>query len=145
MDITKLGTKEKLLILKAVSENAINVYKDNNEFVLNQVMKRIDKKINTKFGTFYKELRKAKTIEELLLDKYEKLAELQKDIETLESYTDKTQKLDDDKIILKSMYNDLANDIAIDLLTDLLEGLESKRINKSKNKIAASKNARIAK
>ena len=135
-NLKNLDTKEKMLIVKAVIDIATKIYKDNTDFILNQVLKTTDNQIANDFGMFYKSTTKAKTIQDVIDSKYKQIEKLQDEIATLGTYADKTAIYTDETNKLMSKHSMQADNIAIDLLQELLDNLDSKRLNKSVSKQA---------
>jgi hypothetical protein len=130
-NIEKLDTKEKILIIKAISEITTNAYNSNKQFILNQVMKKENKQIRNDYGLFSKRTNKAKTVQDLINSKYAQIAKLQDEIATLGTYKDKTQIVQEENTTLVSSYTALAEDTAKTIVIDLIKDLQSKRLEKS--------------
>lgn len=139
LDFNKLNAKEKLLILKALYEIATNIYKDNSQFVLNQVLKNEENQIKNDFGLFSKRVNKAKTVQDVIDANKKKIEELKEENEKLNAYEDKSVIAKEESIVLIAKYSELANDVALDILQDVIKDFNSKRLEKSASKVAKTK------
>ena len=133
INLKNLNTKDKLLIAKALTDIATAIYKDNTDFILNQILKTDDKSYQSDYGMFWKQTNKAKTVQDLINANDKKIAELQEENKTLGTYADKTTIIKEETTILKSKHTALADEIALELLQ--IADLDSKRLNKSASKI----------
>jgi len=133
IDISTLGTKEKMLILKAILEMTKTIYKDNTDFILNQVLKAEDFQIKNDFGMFYKKTTSAKTIEEKIAANKAKIEELQEENEML-SKENPNDIIAEETTTLQSKCSALAEEVAEELLRGIIKDLQSKRITKSAQK-----------
>ena len=128
INLKSLSTKDKMLIAKAIADISTDIYKSQNEFILNQIIK--NGKYISEFGQFYKSETTAKTVAEVLSKKQESLIKLQNEIAELEKL-DKSMLYTENKIILNSKHTDVANNIAKELLQDIYVSIDSKRLNKA--------------
>ena len=131
IDIRSLSTKDKMIIAKAIADIANEIYKSQNEFILNQIIK--NGKHESQYGKFWIQTTEAKTVEETLKKKQQDLEKLQKEIKALK-LLDKNMQVADTKVALYSKHTDIADDIAKALLQDIYVNIDSKRLNNSMNK-----------
>ena len=124
---------EQMLILKAVADYAKDIYAENSNFILNQVLKTEDEKIKNEFGTLWKKKTEAKNVFMKIRDNEAKIAELKAENEELAKQP-LNAIITDSKIILMSKHSEVADDKAIELLQNLIANLPSKRLNKSASK-----------
>ena len=135
VNISNLNAKDKLLIAKALVDIATDLYKDNTDFVLNQIL-RNEEMYKSEYGAFWKQINTAKTIEETIEDNKKKIVKLQEEIVMLEKAEDKSAKVKEETIVLKSRHSEVADKIAIEMLQDIAEDLQSKKLQKSVTKVA---------
>lgn len=134
-DITNLNTKDKMLIIKSVKDLTDKIYKNNTDFILNQVLKSGSYKSN--YGQFFTKTISAKSVQDIIEDTKDKIAKLQEDLRQLEAIEDKTCIVKDVSITLMSKHTSMADNIAIGMLQDIINNdLESKKLAKSTSKIA---------
>ena len=133
-NLEKLDTKEKMLILKAILEMTKAIYKDNTDFILNQVMKSDDFQIQNDFGMFYKKVTEAKTVKDKIEANKNKIEELLQENEML-SKEDKDSIVTEERVDLMSKCSAEAEEAAEILLDRVIKGLQSKRISKSAQKV----------
>jgi hypothetical protein len=133
-NLEKLDTKEKMLILKAILEMTKAIYKDNADFILNQVMKSDDFQIQNDFGMFYKKVTEAKTVKDKIEANKNKIEELLQENEML-SKEDKDSIVTEERVDLMSKCSAEAEEAAEFLLDRVIKGLQSKRISKSAQKV----------
>lgn len=130
LNLSKLVTNDKLLIVKSVKALTETLYKENNTFITNQLLKTGTHETN--FGKLWLQAPKnsSKTIQNLIDEKYRKIAQLQDEIATLDTYADKTQIIatDSTPTLYSKPYTD-ADNIAKTLLQDLISDLGSKRLS----------------
>ena len=133
VNIKDLKHKDKMLIMKAISNVADTIYKENTTFILNQLIKsEKDYESRKDLGKFWKSVTcKPKTVQQVIDEKYTQIEKLQNEIKQLETITDKTTIQVEGKPKLMSKTTTTSIDIAKDLLKDLLENLDSKTLNKS--------------
>ena len=133
INIKNLEHKDKMLVMKAISNIADTIYKENTQFILNQLIKNGTGYKSTKdLGKFWKSVTcKPKTVQQVIDEKYAQVEKLQNEIKQLETITDKTAIQIEGKPKLMSKTTATATDIAKDLLKDLLENLDSKTLNNS--------------
>jgi len=134
-NISNLNAKDKLLIAKALIDIATDLYKDNTDFVLNQIL-RNEEMYKSEYGAFWKQVNTAKTIAETIEDNKKKIVKLQEEIVMLEKAEDKSAKVKEETIVLKSRHSEIADKIAIEMLQDIAEDLQSKKLQKSATKVA---------
>lgn len=134
VSVKNLSTKDKMIIVKAIKDLTDKIYKDNTEFVLNQVLKNGNYESN--YGQFYKKTTNAKTIQDTIEDTKAKIAKLQEELTQLEAIEDKTAIAKDASTTLMSKHTQVADNIAIEILQDIISDLDSKRLGKSASKIA---------
>lgn len=129
-NLNKLTTNDKLLIVKSVKDLTETLYKENNNFITNQLLKTGTHETN--FGKLWLQAPKNsnKTIQDLIDEKYRKIAQLQEEIATLDTYADKTQTITTEgtPTLYGKPYTD-ADNIAKKLLQDLISDLGSKRLS----------------
>lgn len=135
VNVSNINAKDKLLIAKALIDIATDLYKDNTDFVLNQILKN-EEMYKSEYGAFWKQVNASKTIAETIEDNKSKIAKLQKEIEILSTYEDKSAKIKEETIVLKSRHSEVADKIAIEMLQDIAEDLQSKKLQKSATKVA---------
>lgn len=128
INLKNLSTKDKMIIAKAIADISTDIYKSQNEFILNQIIK--NGKYVSEFGQFYKSETTAKTVAEVLNKKQESLLKLQKEIAELEKL-DKDMLCTESKITLNSKHTEVADTIAKKLLQDIYSSIDSKRLNKA--------------
>lgn len=130
-NLRNLSTKDKMIIAKAIADISMDIYKSQNAFILNQIIKQ--GKYESKFGKFWTETKEAKTVAEILAKKQEDLEKLQKEIEALK-LLDKDMQVVDTKVTLYSKHTEEADEIAKELLQGLVANLDSKRLNNAASK-----------
>lgn len=128
VDITKLQPKDKMLIAKAVADIALAKYKDNNNFILNQII--ANGRYDSIYGQFTKKHVDAKTVQEVINSKKDSLAKLQDEIAQLEALEDKTAIYTEATDTLVCKHHVEADDIARDLLKELYTDLGYNRLTK---------------
>lgn len=138
-DYTKLDTKEKLLIIKALAEITKDIYNANSDFVLKQVLKAEDNQIRNDYGLFGKRTSKAKTIQEVIDENKTKIEKLQEEINELEKLPNKSAIHKEESTCLTSKYSTLAENIATDILQNIISNMESKKLEKAASKVAKIK------
>jgi len=131
INLKSLNAKDKMLIAKAVADIALETYKSNSNFILNQILAK-DKYVSD-FGQFYKSTNSAKTVKEVLDKKQQDLEKLQKEIAELEKL-DKTAQYTEKKDILNSKHSAIADKIAQTLLQELFANLDNKKLDKALSK-----------
>lgn len=134
MNIKNLNSKDKMLIMKALIDIATTIYKDNTEYILNQILKNGN--YDSDYGKFFTQTIKAKTIQEVIDDNKTKIEKLQEEINELEKLPFKQAIHKNENIILKSKHSTLTDNIANEILQDIITDFESKRLMKSANKNA---------
>ena len=132
-NLSNLNTKDKILILKAIIDKGQNVYKNNTDFILNQVMKN-GENYSSDYGMFWTKTTKAKTVQEVIDENYEKIKKLQDEIATLGAIADKTTIAKEETIALISKHSTDADNIANEILAGVIDTLDSKRLAKSASK-----------
>lgn len=135
VNLAKLNAKDKMLIAKAVADIATTIYKDNNNFILNQVL--VNGKYDSNYGQFTKRHNEAKTIQEVIDSKKIALAKLQTEIAQLEAMEDKTAIHTEATDTLCSKHYAEADEIAKELLSDLYDTMNYNRLSKSASKVAS--------
>jgi hypothetical protein len=133
-EIKNLNTKDKMLIAKALTDLATEIYKDNTEFILNQVLKT-DNTYDSKYGKFWTRKNNAKTVQDIIEDNEKKIAKLQEDNKLL-AMQKPTTIYKETSITLMSKHSQVADNIAIEMLKDIMNNLDSKRLEKSASKIS---------
>jgi hypothetical protein len=133
-EIKNLNTKDKMLIAKALTDLATEIYKDNTEFILNQVLKT-DSTYDSKYGKFWTRKNNAKTVQDIIEDNEKKIAKLQEDNKLL-AMQKPTTIYKETSITLMSKHSQIADNIAIEILQDIMNNLDSKRLEKSASKIS---------
>ena len=136
-DIKNLNSKDKMLIAKALTDIATAIYKDNTDFILNQILKNGN--YDSDYGKFFTQTNKAKTIQEVIDDNKDKIEKLQEETDELEKLPFKQAIYKEKTIILKSKHSTLADNIATEILQDIIADFESKRLMKSASKVAKAK------
>lgn len=136
-DISKLNSKDKMLIAKALTDIATTIYKDNTDFILNQILKSGN--YDSDYGKFFTQTNKAKTIQEVINDDKAKIEKLQEEINELEKLPFKEAIHKEETTILKSKHSTLADNIATEILKDIIADFDSKRLMKSASKVAKTK------
>lgn len=132
-NLSKLNAKDKMLIAKAVADIATSIYKDNNNFILNQVI--ANGKHDSKYGQFTNRHNEAKTIQEVLNSKKANLEKLQAEITQLEALEDKSAIYTEASNTLVSKHYAEADNIAKELLQDLYETMDYNKLSKSASKV----------
>ena len=132
VNLSKLNAKDKMLIAKAVADIANDIYKDNNNFILNQVLS--NGTYDSDYGQFYKSHKNAKTIQDAIDSKKAQIEKLQNDIDLLEAHVDKSMIYTEASDTLVSKHYSEADDIAKDLLKDLYINLGYNKLSKSASK-----------
>lgn len=130
-NLRNLSTKDKMIIAKAIADISMDIYKSQNTFILNQIIKQGNHE--SEFGKFWTETKGMKTVEETLKKKLEELEKLQNEIETLKSLN-KDAIYTEAKVTLYSKHTEKADEIAKELLQDLVANLDSKRLNNAASK-----------
>lgn len=130
VNLAKLNAKDKMLIAKAVADIAMAKYKENNNFILNQII--ANGTYDSKYGQFYKTHKNAKTIAEVIDAKYAQIEKLKDEIATLGTIADKSMLVYTEATdTLYSKHYTEADNIAKDLLKDLYTDLGYNRLSKS--------------
>ena len=132
-NVSNLNAKDKMLIAKAIADIATSIYKDNTEFVLNQIIKNGN--YESEFGQFSKRTTSGKTVQQVINDNNEKIAKLQAENAILNAEKDKNALVKEESTMLVSKHYANADDIATDLLQDILTTLDSKKLIKSAQKV----------
>ena len=135
LNVKNLNAKDKLLVAKALADIANDLYKDNTDFVLNQIL-RNEEMYKSEYGAFWKQVNTSKTIAETIEDNKKKNAKLLEENATLEKAEDKSAKVKEETIILKSRHSETADNIAIEILQDIAEDLQSIKLQRSVSRAA---------
>lgn len=133
-NLSNLNTKDKMLILKAIIDKGQNAYKSNTQFVINQLVKN-GENYSSDYGMFWTKTTKAKTVQEVIDENYEKIKKLQDEIATLGTIADKSTIVKEETITLMSKHSAEADSIADELLEGITDTLDSKRITKAASKV----------
>lgn len=128
-NISNLNAKDKMLIAKAVADIATSIYKDNNNFILNQVLE--NGRYDSNYGQFTNRHNEAKTIQEVIDSKKASLVKLQAEIAQLEAVEDKTTIYAEATDVLTSKHYAEADNIAKELLKDLYSNMSYNKLSKS--------------
>jgi len=131
-NIQKLNTKDKMLIVKALIDIATKIKKDNDTFIINQLIKNGN--YDSNYGKFYTQTIPAKTIQEVIDTNNAKIKKLQEENNELEKQTDKTAIAKDKTIRLMSKHSQQADNIANEILKTIIDNLDSRRLEKSASK-----------
>lgn len=133
VNLSKLNAKDKMLIAKAVADIATAIYKDNNNFILTQVL--TNGKYDSNYGQFTSRHTEAKTIQESIDSKKAQIEKLQNEIDLLEACVDKSVVYTPATDTLCSKHYAEADNIAKDLLKDLYTDLGYNKLSKSASKV----------
>ena len=138
VNFKNLNTKEKMLIIKALSDITTEIYKDNKTYILNQVLKQDNKQIRNDYGLFSTRNISAKTVNDVINANNEKIAKLQEENKKLEKL-DKLAIVEEASTTLMSKTSELSNEVALELLEEVIAEFQSKRLEKSASKVASKK------
>lgn len=133
LNLKNLSIKDKVLLAKAVADIANDIYKSQNSYILNQIIKDGNYESENDLGKFWKQTIEAKSVKEVLSKKKQDLEKLQNEIKDLETQ-DENAIITETKITLYSKHTEVADEIAKELLQDLIANLDSKRLNKAASK-----------
>lgn len=138
VNFKNLNTKEKMLIIKALSDITTEIYKDNKTYILNQVLKQDNKQIRNDYGLFSTRNISAKTVNDVINANNEKIAKLQEENKKLEKL-DRLAVIEEASTTLMSKTSTLSNEVALELLEEVITEFQSKRLEKSASKVANKK------
>lgn len=138
VNFKNLNTKEKMLIIKALSDITTEIYKVNKTYILNQVLKQDNKQIRNDYGLFSTRNISAKTVNDVIIANNEKIAKLQEENKKLEKL-DKSTIVEEASTTLTSKTSELSSEVALTLLEEVIAEFQSKRLEKSASKIANKK------
>ena len=138
VNFRNLNTKEKMLIIKRLSDITTEIYKDNKTYILNQVLKQDNKQIRNDYGLFSTRNVSAKTVNDVIIANNEKIAKLQEENKQLEKL-DRLAIAEEASATLMSKTSELSNEIALELLGEVIAEFQSKRLEKSASKVANRK------
>lgn len=138
VNFKNLNTKEKMLIIKRLSDITTEIYKDNKTYILSQVLKQDDKQIRNDYGLFSTRNVSAKTVNDVIIANNEKIAKLQEENKRLEKL-DRLAIVEEASTTLMSKTSELSNEIALALLEEVIAEFQSKRLEKSASKVANKK------
>ena len=138
VNFKNLNAKEKILIIKALSDITTEIYKDNKTYILSQVLKQDNKQIRNDYGLFSTRNISAKTVNDIIISNNEKIAKLQEENKQLEKLN-KSTIVEEASTTLISKTSELSNEIALILLKEVITEFNLKRLEKSASKVANRK------
>ena len=138
VNFKNLNAKEKMLIIKALSDITTEIYKDNKTYILSQVLKQDNKQIRNDYGLFSTRNISAKTVNDIIISNNEKIAKLQEENKQLEKLN-KSTIVEEASTTLISKTSELSNEIALILLKEVITEFNLKRLEKSASKVANRK------
>lgn len=122
----KLNYKDNTILLNAIINLATDLYNSNKSIILNNIIK--NGSYTSNYGEFYIRTKKAKTVNDIIIEKQDKIKKLQKEIDLLRMqipdsiYTDTTN-------ILNCKTADITMQLAKEVLRPTIETIDNKRIN----------------
>lgn len=132
MNIEKLNTKDKYIILKAIETITKDLYDEDKTLFTNNINN--NGTYTSSYGMLFLRNNKSKTIEDIITEKQKKIKELQNEIDLLKMiepnkiHKESTQ-------TLNCKLSQLSKDIAKELIKDLIKELDFKRLTKHYNKL----------